>query len=98
MNFEDLPVKSRSVIENFVAKIREVCGPLGHKVYAVVNYDGLPASVRYRNWPDFRVWPVACLPEGMLSSLLVPDRCRFLRAGGRVMERAAPAQRRRRRP
>jgi len=40
LNFEDLQVKSMTVIENVVAKIREICGPLGHKVYAVVNYDG----------------------------------------------------------
>ena len=40
LNFEDLHVKSMKVIEDVVGKIREVCGPLGHKVYAVVNYDG----------------------------------------------------------
>jgi propionate CoA-transferase len=40
LNFEDLQVKSMNVIEDVVAKIRETCGPLGHKVYAVVNYDG----------------------------------------------------------
>jgi propionate CoA-transferase len=40
LNFEDLEVKSITVIEDVVAKIREICGPLGHKVYAVVNYDG----------------------------------------------------------
>ena len=40
LNFEDLQVKSITVIEDVVAKIREICGPLGHKVYAVVNYDG----------------------------------------------------------
>ena len=40
LNFEDLPVKSITVIEDVVAKIREICRPLGHKVYAVVNYDG----------------------------------------------------------
>jgi propionate CoA-transferase len=40
MDFEDLQVKSLAVIEDFVAKIREICEPLGHKVYAVVNYDG----------------------------------------------------------
>ncbi len=39
-NFEDLQIKSTEVIEDVVGKIREVCGPLGHKVYAVVNYDG----------------------------------------------------------
>ena len=40
LNFEDLQIKSMEVIEDVVAKIREICGPLGHKVYAVVNYDG----------------------------------------------------------
>ena len=40
LNFEDLQVRSMEVIEDVVAKIREICGPLGHKVYAVVNYDG----------------------------------------------------------
>src|SRR5260370_17392751 len=28
------------VVEDYVGKIREIWGPLGHKVYAVVNYDG----------------------------------------------------------
>ena len=40
LNFEDLQVKSMNAIEDVVEKIREVCGPLGHRVYAVVNYDG----------------------------------------------------------
>jgi propionate CoA-transferase len=40
LNFEDLQVKSMQVIADVVGKIREVCEPLGHKVYAVVNYDG----------------------------------------------------------
>jgi propionate CoA-transferase len=40
LNFEDLQVKSMQVIEEVVGKIRELCEPLGHKVYAVVNYDG----------------------------------------------------------
>jgi propionate CoA-transferase len=40
LNFEDLQVKSMTVIEEILAKIRQICEPLGHKVYAVVNYDG----------------------------------------------------------
>ncbi len=40
LNFEDLEVKSMELITDSVAKIREICEPLGHKVYAVVNYDG----------------------------------------------------------
>jgi propionate CoA-transferase len=40
LNFEDLQVKSMQVIVDVVGKIREFCEPLGHKVYAVVNYDG----------------------------------------------------------
>jgi propionate CoA-transferase len=39
LNFEDLQVKSMTVIEDILAKIRQICEPLGHKVYAVVNYD-----------------------------------------------------------
>ena len=31
LNFEDLQVKSMEVIEDVVEKIREICGPLGHK-------------------------------------------------------------------
>ena len=85
---------SGALLDHFRPKPILIAGNLT----SALGYAGLPASVRYRNWPDFRVWPVAGLPEGMLSSLFVPDRCRFLRAGGRVMERAAPAQRRRRRP
>jgi propionate CoA-transferase len=33
-------VKSIDPIIDTVAKIREICEPLDHKVYAVVNYDG----------------------------------------------------------
>jgi propionate CoA-transferase len=40
LNFEDLEVKGMDLITDTVAKIREICEPLGHKVYAVVNYDG----------------------------------------------------------
>jgi len=40
LNFEDLEVKSMDLIKDYVAKIKELCEPLGHKVYAVVNYDG----------------------------------------------------------
>ena len=40
LNFEDLQVKSMQVIADVVGKIRELLEPLGHKVYAVVNYDG----------------------------------------------------------
>jgi propionate CoA-transferase len=39
LNFEDLQVKSMKTIEDVLAKIRQICEPLGHKVYAVVNYD-----------------------------------------------------------
>jgi propionate CoA-transferase len=40
LNFEDLQIKSMELVEDYEAKIREICRPLGHKVYAVVNYDG----------------------------------------------------------
>jgi propionate CoA-transferase len=39
LNFEDLEVKAMDLIKDTVATIREICEPLGHKVYAVVNYD-----------------------------------------------------------
>ena len=53
---------------------------------------GLPASARYCNWPGllwfdgFGAGPGACL-----TLLPAPDRCRVLRAAGRVKGRGAPA-------
>lgn len=40
LNFENLEVKSIDLIEESEERIREICEPLGHKVYAIVNYDG----------------------------------------------------------
>ena len=53
--------------------------------------DGLPASVRDRNWDVSVGWRVRRCRRAWLSSLLSPDWCWLLRAGGRVKERAAPA-------
>jgi propionate CoA-transferase len=40
LNFEDLEVTSAGLIKEYTDRIRAICEPLGHKVYAVVNYDG----------------------------------------------------------
>jgi propionate CoA-transferase len=49
LNFEDFEVKSTDPITDTVAKIREICEPLGHKVYAVVNYDGFELDREYED-------------------------------------------------
>jgi propionate CoA-transferase len=40
LNLSELVVKSEEIIGRFKERIRSVVEPLGHKVYAVVNYDG----------------------------------------------------------
>ncbi len=40
MNFENHAVRSVADINAGVERIRAICEPLGHKVYAIVNYDG----------------------------------------------------------
>jgi propionate CoA-transferase len=40
LNLSELEVKSLKIIERFREKLRSIVEPLGHKVYAVVNYDG----------------------------------------------------------
>jgi propionate CoA-transferase len=40
LNFEDLEVKSMHLVNDVKERIRAICEPLGHKVYAIVNYDG----------------------------------------------------------
>jgi propionate CoA-transferase len=40
LNLSELVVKSGEIIEKFKERIRSIVEPLGHKVYAVVNYDG----------------------------------------------------------
>jgi propionate CoA-transferase len=40
LNFSELTIKTQAVVERCMEKIRSIVGPLGHKVYAVVNYDG----------------------------------------------------------
>ena len=40
LNLSELVVKSDDIVERFKERIRSIVEPLGHKVYAVVNYDG----------------------------------------------------------
>jgi propionate CoA-transferase len=40
LNLSELVVKSHGIIERYRERIRSIVEPLGHKVYAVVNYDG----------------------------------------------------------
>ncbi len=39
LNFEGLSVRSGKDVEEIRANVERVCGPLGRKVYAIVNYD-----------------------------------------------------------
>jgi propionate CoA-transferase len=40
LNFENLEVKTIEIVNAAKDRIRGIVEPLGHKVYAVVNYDG----------------------------------------------------------
>jgi len=40
INFEKLEVKTVETVEAIRQNVRAICEPLGHKVYAVVNYEG----------------------------------------------------------
>lgn len=40
LNFEKLEVKTPATVQAIRDKVQALCEPLGHKVYAVVNYDG----------------------------------------------------------
>ncbi|HKC45419.1 MAG TPA: acyl CoA:acetate/3-ketoacid CoA transferase [Burkholderiales bacterium] len=40
LNFEKLEVKTLETIERIRQKVREICEPLGQKVYTIVNYEG----------------------------------------------------------
>ena len=40
INMSEMVVKTDEIIERYKARIRSIVEPLGHKVYAVVNYDG----------------------------------------------------------
>jgi propionate CoA-transferase len=40
VNLSELVVKTQEIIERFKRRIQSIVEPLGHKVYAVVNYDG----------------------------------------------------------
>jgi propionate CoA-transferase len=40
LNLSELVVKTHDIVERYRERIRSIVEPLGHKVYAVVNYDG----------------------------------------------------------
>ena len=40
LNFEQLEVKTLETVEAIRQKVSAICEPLGHKVYAIVNYEG----------------------------------------------------------
>jgi propionate CoA-transferase len=40
LNFEKLEVKTPEMVEAIRQKVREICEPLGRKVYTIVNYEG----------------------------------------------------------
>jgi len=44
LNFENLEVRSKDTIRAALDRIRAICEPLGHKVYAIVNYDGFEVA------------------------------------------------------
>lgn len=54
LNFEGLEVKTIKVVDACRERIRAICAPLGHKVYAIVNYDGFvldrDMEETYREW------------------------------------------------
>lgn len=49
LNFSELKVKSSDIIERGLENIRAIVEPLGHKVYAVVNYDGFELDPEYED-------------------------------------------------
>ena len=52
LNFSELHVKSQTMIDRFREKALSIVEPLGHKVYAVVNYDGweIDRSLEDAHW------------------------------------------------
>ena len=40
LNFEKFEVKSLEMVEAIRSKVAEICEALGHKVYAIANYEG----------------------------------------------------------
>jgi propionate CoA-transferase len=40
LNFEQLEVRTPVAVDAIGGKVRAICEPLGHKVYAIVNYEG----------------------------------------------------------
>jgi propionate CoA-transferase len=48
LNFSELRVKSSDDIDRLKGHIQAIVEPLGHKIYAVVNYDGSISPVNAR--------------------------------------------------
>ena len=61
LNFEDLLVRSKDLITDTVEKIDQICGPLDHKVYAVVNYDGFEVDREFEDGYLDAVQDIGCL-------------------------------------
>jgi propionate CoA-transferase len=40
LNFEKLEVRTREAVDAIGRRVRAICEPLGHRVYAIVNYEG----------------------------------------------------------
>jgi propionate CoA-transferase len=49
LNFSELRVKSADIIERGKENVRAIVEPLGHKVYAVVNYDGFELDLDFED-------------------------------------------------
>jgi propionate CoA-transferase len=49
LNLSELQVKTRAIIERYKEMIRSIVEPLGHKVYAVVNYDGFEVDREFED-------------------------------------------------
>ena len=49
LNLSELQVKTQAIIERYKEMIRSIVEPLGHKVYAVVNYDGFEVDREFED-------------------------------------------------
>jgi hypothetical protein len=91
----DLIVVDRGSVE----VVRTETADVPAATVAAVDAGGLPALARCCNWSGFLWYDRFGTGPGVCLTLLpAPDRCRVLRAAGRVKGRAAPALRHRRCP
>ena len=49
LNLSELQVKTQAIIDRYKEMIRSIVEPLGHKVYAVVNYDGFEVDREFED-------------------------------------------------